>query len=101
MPFFWHDILDRGNAISHMLQDPKLDLHTSVAMLKSLKCFVCEKRKSFHVYKKKGKVMSGTDHYVQTRNGQRNVRIYSLDYGRSEEDVHSISERNRVHAFVQ
>ena len=40
---FWRDILDRVNATSHMLQDPKLDLNSAVAMLKSLKCFVREK----------------------------------------------------------
>ena len=85
MLFFWHDILDRVNATSHMLQDPKLDLNTAVAMLKSLKCFVCKKRECFHVYEEKGKEMSGTDNHVQTRNRQRNVHLNPLDYGRSEE----------------
>jgi len=71
---FWDDTLDRVDPTSHTLQDTKLDLNTAVAMLKSLKCFICEK-KSFHVYEK-GKEMPGTDDYVQTQNHQRNVRRY-------------------------
>ncbi|XP_042236882.1 zinc finger MYM-type protein 1-like [Homarus americanus] len=47
---FWHDILRRVDATSHAMQDPKLDLNTAVAMLKSLECFVREKRDCFHVY---------------------------------------------------
>jgi len=34
---FWHDIIDRVNATSHTLQDPKLNLNSAVAMLKYLK----------------------------------------------------------------
>ncbi|PIK45327.1 hypothetical protein BSL78_17828 [Apostichopus japonicus] len=99
---FWHDILDRVNATSHSLQDPKLDLNTAVAMLKSLKCFVREKRESFHVYEEKGKEMSGTDEYVQTRNRQRNVRLNPLHYGQSdpEEAALSPSEKFRVQNFL-
>ena len=97
---FWRDILDRVNATSHMLQDPKLDLNTAVAMLKSLKCFVREKRECFHVYEEKGKEMSGTEDYVQTRNRQRNVRLNPLDYGRSEEVTLSLSEKFRVQNFL-
>ena len=44
---FWCDILDRVNTTSHMLQDPKLVLNSAVAMLKSLKCVVREKRDAF------------------------------------------------------
>ena len=40
---FWHDILARSNATSHILQDPKLHLNTTIAALKSLQCFVSEK----------------------------------------------------------
>jgi len=43
---FWLAILDRVNATGHRLQDPKLDMNTAVAMLKSLRCFVCVKRDS-------------------------------------------------------
>ena len=97
---FWRDILDRVNA-TNMLQDPKLDLNLAVAMLKSLKCFVREKRDCFHVYEGKGKEISGTDYYVQKRNRQRNVRRNPLDYGRSEEATAtlSLSEKFRVHKF--
>ena len=79
--FSWHDILDRVNASSHTLQDPKLDLNATVAMLKSQKCFEFEKRESFYAQQKKGKEMSGTDDYVQTHNHQGNVSLNPLDYG--------------------
>ena len=82
------------------LQDPKLDLNTAVTMLKYLKCFVCEKRKCFHVYKKKGKEMSGTDDYVHIRNRQGNARLNPLDYGISEEAALSTSEQFRVQNFL-
>ena len=49
-------------------------------VMKSLECFVCEKEGSFHVCEKKGKEISGTDDYVQTRNRQRNVRLNPLGY---------------------
>ena len=89
--------IGRVNATSHTLQDPKLDLNTPVAMLKSLKCFVCGKRKSFHVYKKKGKKMSETDGYVQTRIF---VRLNPLDYGWSEEAALLMSETFLVQNFL-
>ena len=41
---FWDEILNRANATSHVLQDPKLDLNTAVAAIKSLKSFVEQKR---------------------------------------------------------
>ncbi|XP_042222750.1 uncharacterized protein LOC121867057 [Homarus americanus] len=97
---FWHDILGRVDATSHALQDPKLDLNTAVAMLKSLECFVREKRDCFHVYEKKGREMSETGDYSQTRKHQRNVRLNSLDYGRSEEAALSQSEKFRAQNFL-
>ncbi|XP_042209606.1 zinc finger MYM-type protein 1-like [Homarus americanus] len=96
----WHDILGRDDATSHALQDPKLDLNTAVAMLKSLECFVREKRDCFHVYEKKGREMSETGDYSQTRKRQRNVRLNPLDYGRSEEAALSQSEKFRVQNFL-
>ncbi|XP_042213159.1 uncharacterized protein LOC121860170 [Homarus americanus] len=87
---FWHDILGRVDATSHALQDPKLDLNTAVAMLKSLEYFVREKRDCFHVY----------GDYSQARKRQRNVRLNPLDYGRSEEAALSQSEKFRVQNFL-
>ena len=37
---FWNDILERVNATSRKLQDPKLDLNATVAMVVSLNRFV-------------------------------------------------------------
>jgi len=74
---FWNDILGRVNATNNTLQDPKLDLNTAVALLKSLKSFVSEKRECFHVYEEKGKEISGTEdyYYMQMRSRQRNVGL--------------------------
>ena len=44
---FWNDTLGRVNATSYTLQDPKLDLNTAVALLKSLKSFVSKKTRVF------------------------------------------------------
>ena len=44
---FWDEILNRANATSHVLQDPKLDLNTAVAAIKSLKSFVEQKTRMF------------------------------------------------------
>ncbi|XP_064115067.1 uncharacterized protein LOC135221173 [Macrobrachium nipponense] len=97
---FWHDILGRVDATSNTLQDPKLDLNTAVAVLKSLECFVREKRECFHVYEKKGQDLSGTDEYSPPRIRHRNVRLNPLDYGRSEEVTLSHPEKFRVDNFL-
>ncbi|XP_042204329.1 uncharacterized protein LOC121854007 [Homarus americanus] len=97
---FWHGILGRVDATSHALQDPKLDLNTAVAILKSLEWFIREKRDCFHVYEKKGREMSETGDYSQTRKRQLNVRLNPLDYGRPEEAALSQSEKFRVQNFL-
>ena len=76
---FWHDILARSNATSHILQDPKLNLNTAIAALKSLHCFVSEKREHFRDYEEKGKEMSVTDEYVKARERYQSVRLIPLD----------------------
>ncbi|XP_064113565.1 uncharacterized protein LOC135220224 [Macrobrachium nipponense] len=97
---FWHDILGRVDATSNTLQGPKLDLNRAVAVLKSLECFVREKRECFHVYEKKGQDLSGNDEYSPPRIRHRIVRLNPLDYGRSEEVTHSHSEKFRVDNFL-
>ena len=52
MLFFWHDILDRVNAASHTLQDPKLDLNTAVAM----KCLYVKNKSPLQEEEGKGDV---------------------------------------------
>ncbi|XP_065662885.1 uncharacterized protein LOC136085499 [Hydra vulgaris] len=82
---FWHDIFARSNATSHILQDPKLDLNTAIAALKSLQRFVSEKRDHFCDFEEKGKEMSGTDEYIKARKHYQSVRLTPLDYGGSGE----------------
>ena len=47
---FWNDILERFNATSRTLHDPKLDVSVAVALLKSLQQYVLSKRDSFDDY---------------------------------------------------
>ena len=71
---FWDEILNRANATSHVLQDPKLDLNTAVAAIKSMKSFVEQKRECFDAYEAQDEEKSGTISYVQITQRQRNVR---------------------------
>ena len=97
---FWDEILNRANATSHVLQDPKLDLNTAVAAIKSLKSFVEQKRECFDAYEAQGEEKSGTTTYVQITQRQRNVRLNPLDYGRGPEANFSPSQKFRVANFL-
>jgi hypothetical protein len=90
---FWHDILNRVNGTSHMLQDPKLDLNTAVAAIKSLKKFVEQKRDCFDSYEKERSEKAGTTSYVQTR-----TRQHPLDNGKGANL--SPSQKFRVENFL-
>ena len=64
---FLYEILDRVNGTNKQLQDPKLDLNTAVATVKSLKCSVETKRECFNEHERQGAEKSDTTEYVQTR----------------------------------
>lgn len=97
---FWHDILNRVNGTSHVLQSPKLDLNTAVASVKSLMKFIEEKRECFDAYERQGVEKSGTTSYVQKRQRRRNVRLNPVDYGREPEADLSPSQKFRVENFL-
>lgn len=97
---FWHEVLDRVNATSHILQDPKADLHTAVAALTSLQKFIEDKRDLFSEYEAKGAEKSGTTTYRQTRNRPPSVRMNPLDYGRGKEAQLSPAQKFRVENFL-
>ena len=97
---FWNDILNRANATSHVLQDPKLILNTAVAAVKSLKRFVEQKRECFDAYETQGAVKSDTTSYAQATQRQRNVRLNPLDYERGPEADISPSQKFRVENFL-
>jgi len=85
LTLLWHDVLERFNAVSKTLQDPKIDVITATACLKSLKEFIISKRnvESFQQYEESGKIKSECAEYVQSHSRQRrlNVRLQPLDYG--------------------
>ena len=72
---FWNDILERVNATSRKLQEPKLDFNAAVTMVLSQKRFVEAKRETFTEYERHGATLYGTSDYVQTRQRPRNVRF--------------------------
>ena len=76
---FWHEVTDRVIAISHILQDPKANLHTAVAALTSLQKFIEDR---------------------QTRNRPPSVRMNPLDYGRGKEAQLSPAQKFRVENFL-
>jgi len=80
---FWNDMLQRFNATSKILQNPKLDLNSSVAAIKSLQVFVESKRDSFKEYEREGIDKSGTTEYVRKRERRRNVRLNPLEQSQS------------------
>ena len=90
------DILERVNATSRKLQDPKLDLNAAVAMVVSLKRFVEAKRKTFTEYERHGATLSGTSDYVLTRQRPRNVRF---DYGPASDAELTPSQKFRVTSY--
>jgi len=79
---FWNDILERFNATSKTLQDPKLDINAAITLLESLQRFILSKRDRFGGHEKQG-----TSEYAQSHNRvQRcNVRLTPLDYGQTPE----------------
>ena len=94
---FWNDILERVNATSRRLQDPKLDLNAAVTMVVSLKWFVEAKRETFTEYERHGATLSGTSDYVQTRQRPRNVRFA---YGPASDAELTPSQKFRVTSYV-
>ena len=90
------DILERVNATSRKLQDPKLDLNE--AMVVSLKRFVEAKRETFTEYERHGATLSGTSDYVQTRQRPRNVRF---DYGPASDAELTPSQKFRVTSYIR
>ena len=90
-------LLERVNATSRKLHDPKLDLNAAVAMVVSQKTFVEAKRETFTEYERHGATLSGTSYYVQTRQRPRNVRF---DYGPASDAELTPSQKFRVTSYI-
>jgi len=101
---FWNDILERFNATSKSLQDPKLDINATIELLESLQRFILSKRDCFDGYEKQGSDVSGTSEYARSHNRarcrRRNVRLTPLDYGQTPEVELSPSDRFRTQSFL-
>ena len=93
----WNDILERVNATSRKLQDPKLDVNAAVTMVVSQKRFVEAKRETFTEYERHGATLYGTSDYVQTRQRPRNVRF---DYGPASDAELTPSQKFRVTSYI-
>lgn len=99
---FWHDILERVNATSKILQDPQMDLNSAVAALQSLKTFVESKRECFEEYEDEGMVKSGQTEYVNKRERRRNVRLDPPDHPQLSQPqvIRSKSDIFRIENFL-
>lgn len=99
---FWYDILERFDATSKRLQDPKLDINTAVACLKSLGNFVQSKRDCFDEYETRAIKQTQTSDYVQThaRRRRRNVRQIPLDYGQAPEAPLTPADKFRTENYL-
>ena len=76
----WNVILERLNATNIQLQNPKMDLNTSVHLLKSLKVFIESLRSEFDRFEEGGKCLTGIFHYHEEvgRKRRKNVRLTPL-----------------------
>ena len=59
----WNVILERFNATSEQLQDPKMNLNTAVPLLKSLESFVQSQWIEFDKFEEAGKQLTGVTEY--------------------------------------
>ena len=66
-------------------------------MVVSLKRFVEAKRETITEYERHGATLSGTSHYVQTRQRPRNVRF---DYGPASDAELTPSQKFRVTSYI-
>lgn len=99
----WNDILQNINKTSLKLQSPKTGLNTSIACLKSLQCFIEQKRSEFDHYEKAGKEISGAQQYSQENKRLRrhNVRLNPLDQPISVEATFSSpAQKFRVEQYI-
>lgn len=98
---FWDDMLQRFDGVSQELQSTSINFNTAVNLLKSLQLFVISKRDKFDEYEAAGKELSDTDEYESIRGRRRNVRLESLDSGRTPEVDMTAREKFRIQAFIQ
>jgi len=99
---FWYVILERSNATNKTLQDPKLDINTAVACLRSLSSFIQLKRDCFDECERRGIEKTGSSNYVQTHTPlrRRNVRLTPLDYGQAPEASLTPAETFRTESYL-
>lgn len=99
---FWDDILQQVDKTNVTLQNPRLDVNTAVASVKSLKILIQTKRDEFKNYEKKGAEISGCYEYVSSTQRKRkiNVRLDPLDSPHGTDCELTPSESFRTQNFL-
>ena len=97
----WNVILERLNATNIQLQNPKMDLNTSVHLLKSLKVFIESLRSEFDRFEEGGKCLTGIFHYHEEvgRKRRNNVRLTPLGDTLIDEDAVMGKDKFRLDSF--
>lgn len=77
---FWNDVLKRINSTNKLLQDPTLDVNTTIYATKSLRSFVQYKCHNFVQYQKRRVDILETTDFIKHRKRQRNTRLNLIDF---------------------
>ena len=98
----WNVILERLNATNIHLQSPKMDLNTSVHLLKSLKVFIETLQSEFDRFKERGKCLTGIFHYHEEvgRKRRNKVRLTLLCDTLIDEDAVIGKDEFRLDSFL-
>jgi len=99
LAMMWNDILQRVQESNINLQNPRIDINTSIALLKSLQAFINSKRNDAN-YEEEGAKLCGNDTYEKKRKRYRNSRLTPLDYGKTPGVDLPASERFRTETFI-
>ncbi|XP_065651068.1 uncharacterized protein LOC136079269 [Hydra vulgaris] len=98
MAVLWHHILKRFNAVSKLIQEVELDLHTASSMLLSLIDFVKNLRNDFTRFENESKKLSS---FIEKDYSDKNKRkvIKKLTNRENQVDSLSVSNMFRVNTF--
>ena len=69
----WNNVLKRSNLCSKKIQAADIDLHTSVALLESLKAFIAGVRDKFDKYDTNAKTRTDVDYMFEKRAKRRRL----------------------------
>ena len=101
LTILWHDILERINKTSKVLQSKDVNIIVAMNLLDSVKTYLQETRDKFSEYESKARSMCPEADYSdgKKRQRKRSVRISRYD-GAAEEILLSKTEKFKVETFL-